>query len=71
MKNEPTVLYIGIPPIGVYVQSCAKCAHDKFIRIDQDKYLVCAKCKTKIAEFSANHTAALENKGGCEGCTLQ
>lgn len=62
-KPETMPLYIAIPPIGVFLQSCVKCDCDQFKLIDNNKYLACAECGVKIARFNAIFTAALESTG--------
>lgn len=63
-KSETMPLYIAITPIGVYLQSCVKCGHGQFKLIDDNEWLVCAKCDSRIARFDAGFTAALS--GGNE-----
>jgi len=69
-KPETMPLYIAIAPIGVYLQSCVKCKHDQFVLISNNKYLACAKCKAKIAEFNPTFTKALSQGGECGDHTL-
>ena len=65
-KPKDMPLYIAIEPIGVYLQRCCKCKHDRYHLIDDSKYLACAKCNAVIAEYDPVYTAALRNMAGQE-----
>ena len=69
-KPETMPLYIAITPFGVYLQSCVECGCDQYKLVDDNNYLACAECGSKIAVFDPVFTAALEGKGGCDNCMI-